>query len=105
MSKRFSWPHFRTDLLGVASLVVVATCLANGEWPAVVIFTLGVALICAISPRMKGPFEISSGRGAVKGFFDDAPGSKAVEAEVIGEGQDPSTEDWPQPSSREPDED
>lgn len=103
MRKRFSWPPFDTDLLGAVCLVVVAVCLAVGQW-LTLIFTLGVALICAISRRMKGQFEISSGSTKIKGYFDEDPESTAVKAEVIRH-QNLPPEVCPQPSSREPDED
>lgn len=102
MRKRFSWPPFDTDLLGAACLVVVGVCLAVGQWPTL-IFALGVALVCAISRRMRGQFEISSGSTKIKGFFDEDPESEstAVTAEVI-RSQNPPPEACPQPSSKEP---
>jgi hypothetical protein len=71
MSARSSWPHFRTDLLGLASLGVVADCVVAVRWPLVVVFALSVALFCAVSPRMKGRFGFTIGTTGLGGTFAD----------------------------------
>lgn len=104
MSRRFSWPHWRTDSLGAVCLAAVVVFLATGRSQALAIVALGAALVCAISPRMKRGFEITIGGTTIKGTFDDSPESKTVEA-AIGRDRDPLPEDPSQPSSRGPDED
>jgi hypothetical protein len=103
---RISWRHFRTDLLGIACLGVVATCLVF-KWPAWAMVALGMALFCAISPRMKGPFKLRSGPLEARGALDFEEGrQKAIVKPEVNEAQkNPGTIDRPPPSSREPPED
>ncbi len=97
---RISWRHFRTDLLGIACLGVVVACLANHKWPALALAALGVALFCAITPRMKGPFGVAIGGTRVGGTLSDAQ-EVILKVEVSEVGESPQPEDRPPPSSRE----
>jgi hypothetical protein len=72
MNRRISRPLLGTDFLIVACLAVVAYCVIAGRWPAVVIFALGGAIFCGISPRMTGPFGFSGGGVWLGGSFDDS---------------------------------
>ncbi len=102
---RNSWPHIRTDVLGIACLAVVAVCLTASKWSGIVAFALGVALFCAVSPRMRGPFGFSSGGTKIGGSFEEEP-RVVLEAEVSEPEEDlPEALDPPPPSSREPPED
>lgn len=95
-----SWPHFRTDVVGIACLVVVAVCLGTARWPAVVVVSLGVALFCAVCPRMKGPFGFSSGGTRIGGTFEEKP--KVVLKGTVAEASRNPEPDRSLPSSREP---
>lgn len=103
MSMRDSWPHIRTDVLGIACLAVVAGCLTTFKWPGIVALALGVALFCAVSPRMRGPFGFSNGGTRIGGSFEEEP--KLVLKAKVSEGDPSESEDQPPPSSREPSED
>jgi DNA-binding transcriptional ArsR family regulator len=62
-------PTVRTDLLGIFSAACVAASLATKLWPGIPIFALGIALFCAISPRMIGPFHFSGAGAKLSGIF------------------------------------
>ena len=54
------WPHFRTDAVGTVCLVVALVFLVTGRSPAALIFALGLAAFCAISPRLEKGFKFSA---------------------------------------------
>jgi hypothetical protein len=97
---RVSRRYFFIDLLVIACLGVVVACLALG-WPPYALGALGLAVFCAISPRMKGPFGLSIGKVWLGGTLDD-PQEVILEAEVRELGEDHLTEDRGSLSSREP---
>jgi hypothetical protein len=63
------WPHFRTDAVGIICLVVAVVCLVTTHWPGVLIFALGVAVFCAISPHMEEGFKFSALGISLTGTF------------------------------------
>jgi hypothetical protein len=100
MSMRVSWRYFRTDLLAIACLGVVATCLVF-EWPAWAMVALGLAVFCAISPRMKGYFGLTAGMVRLGGTLDDSQ-EVILEAEVSELREDRRAGDRGPLSNREP---
>jgi hypothetical protein len=101
---RVSWRHFRTDLLGIACLVAIAACLAVFKWPVVVVSALGVALVCAVSPRMKGPFGVTIGGTKLTGTLDDTQ-KVILKVEISELGEELTAQDQGPPSSTKPPED
>jgi hypothetical protein len=64
------WPHFRTDAVGTVCLVVALVCLVTGRAPGAMVFALGLAAFCAISPRMEKGFKFSAlGLMSLSGTF------------------------------------
>lgn len=104
MRKRVPWRHWRTDLLGLACLVVVAYCLAALRWPGIVIVMVGVALFCAVCPRMKGPFGYINGAARFGGNLDEQE-EVILRVEVTEVGSGSQTQDRRRPSSKESPED
>jgi hypothetical protein len=104
MNNRISWSLLRTDFLVVACLSVVAYCLVVGRWPAVVVFALGGAIFCGISPRMTGPFGFSSAGTRFGGSFDDSTKIVVVSSFRPAGPNAPPEEETP-PSSTRPSED
>jgi hypothetical protein len=104
MSTRVSWRHWRTDLLGFACLVIVGYCLAAFRWPGLAIVMVGVALFCAICPRMKGPFGYINGTTRFGGNLDEEQ-AVILKAEVSEVESEPQSQVRGPSSSREPPED
>jgi hypothetical protein len=71
MNNRIARSQFVIYALVVACLAVVADCIVAGRWPGVLIFALGGAIFCGVSPRMTGPFGFSGGGTRIGGTFDD----------------------------------
>lgn len=86
--------------MGIACLGVVATCLVF-KWPAWAMVALGLAIFCAISPRMKGRFGLTIGNARLGGTLDDTQ-EVILKVEVSEVGEDPRAEGRGPLSSREP---
>jgi len=89
------------ELMAIASLGFGVAFLLLG-WPAYAIAALGLAVFCAIIPRMKGPFGLRvEDRKVLFGGTLDDPQGVVLKAEVSEAGEDPRAEGRASLSNRE----
>ncbi len=62
----FTWPPSRSDFVFAAALVVLGFALAKELWGLVAV-SLGVLLVAALLPRMRGPFTLKAPGTTVQG--------------------------------------